>query len=353
MNIKAVPNSEIFNSVRAFMSPSFQDRIPQANIDNMKEIGTALTSAEFELELNAWQKALFNKIGLQLFYERIIQNRLAKYIYGDMPFTDAIEYMATDIVKGATMNYGQDGESVDPFVKVSPQAKVEYHKVDEPIQYCTTIERDRLRRAFYNEGGLARLLGMFVNMLNSSANLDTWLLTKSIMAYYINDAKSGSLPLLETQKVTSADVTDEASAKTFLLSVKNTLSAMQFPNNAFNPQKIHKTLDNREITLFIRADILNSIGVNAMASAFNPEELNMNVKFEPMDDFGTDPNGKGTEDVLAVLAEDGWLLITQQLNEMDSIWNPRGRYWNYFLTRQMSFGTVYFKDAVIFRKSWD
>ena len=136
------------------------------------------------------------------------------------------------------------------------------------------------------------------------------------------------------------------------MQVKNTISAMAFPNNTFNPQKLHKTLNNRDLVLFIKPDIMNTIGVEAISAAFNAEELNLNVKIEPMDDFGAGPKGETTDDVAAVLAEKDFLLITQQLDDIDSIWNPRGRYTNYFLTRQMSFGCNYFKDAVIWRKNW-
>lgn len=346
-------NESIFNAVRATMSPEFQARIPQATKENMLQVSTMLTSQEFEVEFNAWQRQLVNKIGLTLFHDYTLNNPLAKYIYGDMPFGDAIEEIAADIVTGREMNYGEEGKSVDPFVKVSNEVKAEYHRVNKPIQYATSLEKDRIREAFRSEGGVTRLMRMFVNKLYSSADLDTWLLTKNEMAHYINDAKAASgFPLTASQKVTAEDITDEASAKKFILQIKNALSAAKFPNNAFNPQKLHKTLQNRDFTLFIRADILNVIGVEAMANAFNPEQLNMNVNFEPMDDFGIDPAGKTTDDVLAVLAEDNWLLITQQFDEMENIYNPRGRYWNYYLTRKMSFGCSYFKDAIIFRKNW-
>ena len=80
----------------------------------------------------------------------------------------------------------------------------------------------------------------------------------------------------------------------------------------------------------------------------------MNVKIKRMDDFGNDPNGGSTDDVMAVLTEDKrWLLITHQFDDIEPIYNPRGRYWNYFLTRRMSYGSTYFSDAIIFRKSWD
>lgn len=352
-DLTTTSNASIFNAVRSLMSEDFKARIPEATTANMAQVGTVLTSDEFKAEFNAWQNALINRIGMQLFYDYTLENPLQKYIYGNMTFGDAIEVISADIIKGGAMDYGKEGQSIDPFIKMSNEAKAEYHRINEPIQYGTTIERDRIKRAFTSEGGLTRLIGMFVNKLNSSANLDSWLLTKSIMADYINDTKAASgLALTDAQKITTTDITDESSAKKFLLQVKNTVSAMRFPNNAFNPQRIHKTLTNKQLTLFVRADVMNTIGVEALAQAFNVEQLNLNVRIEPMDDFGVDFNGKGTDDVIAVLAEDWWLLITQQFDETESIYNPRGRYWNYFLTRQMSFGTTYFKDCAIFKKSW-
>lgn len=354
VKLTAQPNATIFNTVRASMSTAFQERIPEANVNNMKEIGLMLTSDEYEVERNQWQKALMNRIGMTIFHDYTIQNRLAKYIREGMSFGDTIEEIATDIVTGAKMNYGKDGESVDPFVKMSPIAKAIYHRINEPIQYGTTIETDRLRRAFLNEGGLSRLVSYFVNKLYSSANLDTWLLTKSIFATYANDAKATEgVPLLPSQKITSQDVTDEASGKKFLLQIKDTVSAMYFPNAAFNPMGVHKTLDNRELTLFIRADIVNKLGVEVRSGVYHLEELNIPVKIELMDDFGTDINGGNADDILAILAEDDFLVITSQFEDLGSIYNPRGRYMNYFLTRQMSFGCTYFKDCAIFRKSWD
>lgn len=349
--LNAVPNANLFNAARAVMSQEFLNRIPQMNRETMAEVSTMITSNQFKGEFNAWQEALFNRIGMTIFHDYTLINPLSKYIYGRMDFGDAIEEIGTDIVKGRTMDYGEEGKSVDPFIKVSPVAKAAYHRLDKPIQYCTSIERDRIKRAFLQEYGLSRLLGMFVNKLYSSANVDTWLMTKSIMAYYLNDCQAANgLPLLPNQKVSVVDVVDDTTAKKFILQVRNVISSMKFPNNVYNPMQIHKTLSNRDLTLFIRADILNTIGVEALATAFHIDQLNMNVSIEEMDDFGVDPEGNGTSDVMAVLAEDNWLLITEQFDDMDTIYNPRGRYWNYFLTRAMSFGVTYFKDCVVFRK---
>ena len=356
MSVKRLGNvdgASIFNAVRSQMSQEFQDRIPEATLDNLKEIGLAITSANFTALFNEWQSALINRIGMVIFHDYTLQNRLAKYIYGDMEFGDAIEEIAVDIIKGYDMDYGQEGKSTDPFIKNSNEVKAIYHRINKPIQYTTTIERDRIKRAFLSPDGLSKLIGLIINKLYSSANLDTWTLTKDTMAFYINDGMAAKgFSLTADQKITATDITDKESGEDFILQLKNVISSMWFPNNKFNPMGIHKTLDNSQLTVFIRADVLNSLGVKAMANVFNPENLNIPVNFEPMDDFGIDPNGKSTDDVIAVVAEDNWLLITQQFDDVESIYNPRSRYWNYFLTRQMSFGTSYFKDCAILRKTW-
>lgn len=351
MKTPKLDSVQVFNTIRSAMSDAFRSRIPEATVDNLKEVGLMLTSDEYEVQFNEWMKALANRIGLVLFSDYTLENPLAKYIYGEMTFGDAIEEIAADIIKGAAMNYGEEGKSVDPFIKMTNQVKAEYHKIDEPLQYGTTIELDRIRRAFIEPNGMGKLLAMLVNKLYSSANVDTWTLTKMAMADYITDVKNATMPLLGTQIQEFDDPDDEATSKAFIKGVKNIISSMRFPNNLYNPQQIHKTLNNTDLTFFIRYDILNTIGVDAMASAFNPEQLNMNIRFEPMDDFGTPSTaGKNTDDVLGVIAEDRWLLITQQFEDMRTIFNPRGRYENYFLTRQMSFGCSYFKDCVILKK---
>lgn len=353
VKLKMQPNHSIFNAVRLISSEEFQKRIPQATIKNMQEVGTAITSTEFRPLFNEWFDNLVNRVGMTIFHDYVIKNPLSKYIYGRMTFGDAIEEIATDIVKGTTMEYGEDGKSVDPFIITSPNVKAMYHRINRPIQYSTTIKRDLANRAFLNSYGLSRLLGMFVNKLYGSANIDTWTMTKSVMAYYINDSLAAEgYPLLDTQKVATQDVVDQVTAREFILKVKNVISAMAFPNNSFNPMKIHKTLTNRDLTLFVRADILNVVGVDLLSSAFHIDTLNINVKIEPMDSFGVDPDGNGTDDVVAVLAEDNWLLITEQFEDLESIYNPRGRSWHYYLTRAMSFGVTYFKDAVVFSKAY-
>lgn len=348
-----VDNMTNYNAVRATMSTDMQNRLPVATIDNMKAIGLAITSEKFQLFMNEWQSALFNKIGLTLFREYTLTNPLAKYIYGRMDFGDAIEEIGTGLVTGRAMDYGVDGQSVDPFIITSPEAKASYHRINTPIQYATTIKRDQLNHAFNRPYGVARLIGMFVNSMYSSANVDSWLMTKKAMAWYLNDGMAAEgYPLLENQKIGVAPMTDEESIKDFIIRVKDAISAMGFPQADYNPMGIPKQLKRPNLVLFLNAKAMNRISVKAISAAFNPEELGFKVRVEPMDDFGTDPNGGTTNDVVAVLAEDTWLILTEQFEDMGMIQNPRGRYFNYFLTRAMSFGTSYFSDVAIFRTSY-
>lgn len=348
-----ISNVDNYNAARAVMSTDMQNRLPLATVQNMRDIGLAITSDKFQLFMNEWQSALFNKIGLTIFREYTLTNPLAKYIYGRMDFGDAIEEIGTGLLKGAPMDYGVDGESVDPFIITSPEAKTSYHRINQPIQYACTIKRDQLNHAFTRPYGVARLIGMFVNSMYSSANVDSWLMTKKAMAWYLNDGMAAEgYSLLPNQKVGVSPLTDEDSIKDFIIRVKDAIAAMSFPQADYNPMGVPKQLNKPNLVLFLNAKAMNRISVKAISAAINPAELGFNVRIEPMDDFGTDPLGGTTTDVVGVLAEDIWLLITEQFQDMDMIRNPRGRYFNYFLTRQMSFGTSYFGDVAIFRTSY-
>ena len=78
----ALDNVKVFNTVRNAMSQAFRDRIPEATIENIGEVGTMITSGEFQPEFNQWLHALVNRIGMVLFTDYTLENPLAKYIYG-------------------------------------------------------------------------------------------------------------------------------------------------------------------------------------------------------------------------------------------------------------------------------
>lgn len=384
-------NQEIFNSIRSTLSGSFQERIPEMNATNFKEVGMMITSPNFRQEFNDWISEAINRIGLVLIRDNKITNRLSRFIYGDMPFGDAIEEIAVNIVKAEDYEPGTDGGSVDPFRISNPDVQVIYHKVNSQRKYRITTYPQRARRAFLAEGGLMKLINQIVKQLFDAGELDDWYMTKEVFNEFINTGIEGTTN--SPYVIETAKPIDDATGKQFVLDIKNVVTEMSFPTGKFNLMNITKMVDPSDLTIFIRADLLNNIDVNVLSSAFNRSDLNFtpndskgSIKLVAMDNFGgivektnkpvyddhgkmvgystqggkltpstqlvatpltfTDPN----EDVLAIIAEDNWFLITRQLTESDTIWNPEGLYWNHFLHNWKQFGYSGFANAVVIKK---
>lgn len=386
----AISNADIFNSIRSGLSSTFQARIPEMDARNMAEIGGMITSSDFTADFNDWLTAAINRIGLVLIRDNNIKNRLSRFVYGTMEFGDAIEELMVDIIKGEDYQPGTEGNSIDPFRITNPDVKAIYHKVNSRRKYRITTYPDRAKKAFLSEGGLQRLITQMVSQLFQAGELDDWLSTKEVFNEFLNSEK---YPVNEDSIVTVEAISSEDTAKKFINTVKDVVTSMTYPTNAYNYMGITKMIDPSNLTIFIRADLLNYIDVNVLSSAFNRSDLNFTpndsngfMKMVAMDDFGgkyavdesgnklypvynvfgkqigysateggstlvtpakfVDPN----EDVLAIIAEDQFLLITRQLERAESIWNPEGLYWNNFLHRWSQYGYSGFMNAIVIKK---
>lgn len=390
-NVNKVTNAQLFNSIYSACSPNFQSRIPKMDKQNMAQIGMLITASEFQAEFNEWLNQAVNRIGLVLIRENVIENRLQKFIYGTMEFGDAIEELAVQVIKAEDYDMGIQNGSVDPFRISNPDVKALYHRVNSKKKYRVTTYPEQVKRAFLNEGGISRLFMSITQQLINGARVDDWLSMKEIFNVYLNDKTK--LPIKDTQLVSVNPVIDETTGKQFISLVKNTFSNMMFPSGCFNQMGIIRQSYPDDMVLFIRADLANFIDVEVLASAFNRDDLDFTpssggrrVQIEIVDDFGgvypEDANGNrlfpiynqfggttgtysstegGTtvvevdhwvdpnEGVYAILADRYFLLITRQLERMETIWNPEGLYWNEFYHLWSQYGYTGFYNNVVFQ----
>lgn len=386
-----VANADLYNSIYKACSPSFQSRMPKMDSGNMAKIGMLITSGEFQTEFNEWLSQAVNRIGLVLIRENVIENRLERYIYGTMSFGDAVEELGVQVIKAEDYDSGTNSGSVDPFRISNPEVMALYHRVNSKKKYRVTKYPEQVKRAFINEGGIARLFMQITQELVNASRVDDWLSMKEIFNFYLNDKTK--LPKKETQVISVGQVIDEASGKRFISAVKNAFSEMMFPSSCFNQMGQVRQSYPDDMTLFIRAELANFIDVEVLASAFNREDLDFTpssggrrVRIEIMDDFGgtypvsssgaklfpiynkygsttgeysdteggssataverwVDPN----EGIYAVLADNNFLLITRQLERMESLWNPEGLYWNEFYHLWSEYGYTGFFNNVVFQ----
>lgn len=342
----------LFNAIRSTLSPQFQDRVDPMSETNFRAIGTALTSAEFQVEANEWLGALYNKVAFSRIMSKLLRNKLSPYKKGSFEYGQFFEEIWVDaaraeIYKGPEL-YGP-GElcEEDPNCKVKPGVTSMYHKRNREERYQTTVFRQTLKKAFHNGGGLTTLVDYIIQSTYSGANRDEYLWMKECFSEYINNPK---VALAADQVQTIPNIIDEASGKEFIVTVQSALELLQFNSTNFSPMRREQFSDAGDMTLFIKAGVQPVLNVETLAGAFNQGRLSLDVKVDVVDNFGTNTWDEATQTgVLAMLVDNDWWMVYDNLREFTSWWNPKDLYWNYWLHVWQTYAVSYYKNAIIFK----
>lgn len=331
-----------FNLLRDDLSPTFQERIPQATRDNFAAIGTAMQSADYEPQFNEWITALINRIGLVLIDYAAMTNPLAPFKKGRLEMGQDIEDIHVDIIEGQSFEPIANVAS-DPFPIWPGDVKTMYHRLDRRQYYPITIRAEQIRSAFIQMGGMNRLIDYMINQMYNSAELDEWIFTKQLFTEYVDNP---AVPLLPDQNIIAPLPIDEATGTTFYQAIQTAVMQSSFPSRAFNPMKVMQRSTADSLYLFLRADILPVLNTRVLSAAFNQNRMTQTIPtIIPMDDFG---DGTLSKDVLGILAPSELLMIYDTwVKRTGNIENPRGLYINYYYHVWQLYALKYFSNCFI------
>lgn len=334
----------ILNTIRANASEEYQNRVPESTRTNIAEVGAPITT--YQSTQNEFLNALVNRIALTIIQNKTAKNPLAILKKGTIPLGADIQEIFTNMAKDT----GFDGEGSKLLTKTISDTKTLYHRINRKGQYPVTISKQQLQTAFTSFAQLEKMLGSIVTAMYSGDMYDEFILMKNLFADAILD---------ETPKIVTTlldDVVDESTGKKFIKAVKNASSAFTFPSSAFN-----KYYDNKPITdegdpvitwtpvedqiLIIRADIMNEIDVDVLASAFNMGKVEFMASVLKVDSFGSATN------CMAVLCDRSWIQVYDNLFETSEFYNSQGLYWNYWLNHWQTYSFSLFANAVAFLDS--
>lgn len=375
--LSAYSGVDVFNAIRN-SSPILQSRFPEATASNLKEIGMNLSMSDVQTR-QEFIYGLLKMVSAVFVKNTTITNPLSALIKGGQYYAwgDLIENIKVRVAQAVDPKFLIDtrgtGKTIDPFVQKMPEYVTEFFQSNLPLQYLVTVDQWQLQKAFENAQGMGALISAILESINNAINVDLFQAGKEIFNKYINDTTH---TLGEGQVMEVDAVTDEASGKSFILSVKNLINAMQFPTKAFNPSKLLQTSSSSTLTMYVRPEVMNNISVNTLAGAFNRDDLDLTpvdgsgrLRIKTLDNFGgiypiktsdqtkteltpkydslgsvvgfVDASGADVaesdityvdknEDVIAVIASpDAFGMALKQQN-YSPIYNPRGEYVNYW-----------------------
>ena len=237
------------------------------------------------------------------------------------------------------------------LAKYAADVKVQYLNKNVDLQYCVSITRPSLKKAFTTWADLERFIDELANSLYNGCYIDDFARTKALVstAYRMNTAQI---------KVVDEPV-DSDLAKEFVKELRTLYLNMALPSVEYNAwskvggngNAIKTWTPNEEAVFLIRNDILSQIDVNVLAVAFNMDKTTLLGRIIPVDNFdiydNTNTKVFDGSKILGFIGDRRWFRIHNQEMYLDEFYNANNRVWNYYLNKIAMFNYSLFANGIV------
>lgn len=329
-------NIALLNNIRKNQSLSYQERIPVATQENYAQLTKALTSREYQAEMNIVANELVNRIGYVFMQNRAKwENPLKALKKGMVSYGTDIEEIYVGLAKAHTFNPSEAETNV--FKTEYTDVKALYHRLNRQDYYKVTVKREQLRQAFINENGLADLISQLVESLYRGAEQDEYLLTRQLLQY--GWEHNYLYPIIVENPI------DEKTTKDVIEKVRATSSLLTFNSTEYNEMGVPTYTRRDKQVLFMNPYFEAKVDVNVLAQAFNMDKAEFLSRVIIVDTLG---NEEVMKNVVCILADEDFFMIWDNLFETGSLYNPEGLYWNNWLQVWQTYSLSRFCNAVAF-----
>lgn len=322
---------DLVNAIRNSAGDTFKNYVPLANADNVQAVGQGiLVNQNVQNEFVA---SLIDRIALVVVKNASLQNPLKKFKKGSITDGRTIEEIYTDIIKGQKYDV-VDAEST-LYKRVMPNVKTIFHDRNRQDLYVQTLQDSTLRAAFTSWNNFESMVSSIINAIYSSAEVDEFEYMKLLIENYY--AKSFFKVVPVTKPNTSTATTD------LVRSLRAHAMKMTLPQGTrdYNAMAVRTKSDMEDLHLFIDADLMASMDVDVLAKAFNMDRTNFLGNITVIDDFSQ----QGIE---AVLVDQSFFMVYDNLHKLETVRNSKGLYWNYFYHVWQTLSVSRFANAVAF-----
>lgn len=320
---------QILNCIRDSASATYQERIPVATQNNIRDIGNAMM--QFQSTQNEFLNALVNRIARVIITSKSYTNPLAMFKKGIMEYGEQVEEIFVNIAKAHPFDPDVAEENV--FKREIPDVDAVFHRMNYQNFYKVTISNEQLRQAFLSAEGVTDLIARIVDTLYSGSEFDEFLIMKQLIA---DAARAGKMfPI-------NIPAPSAATAKQIVTTIKGISNKLEFMSNQYNYMGVLNFTKKENQILLIDAEFDATIDVEVLASAFNMSKAEFMGQRVLVDNFG-DLTG-----VVAALVDRDWFMVFDNLMSFTENYNGEGLYWNYFYHVWKTFSSSPFSNAILF-----
>ena len=331
--------AKVFNVIRADSSKVFMETLPSATADNINTISNILFNDAYQPMLNEFVNNLINRIALTIVRNKSYDNPLSIFKKGSVPLGTDIQDIYENPANAEQYEYSNTAMA-KLLTITDPDTHVAYYRRNRQDLYTKTIAREGLQGAFTSWENFESYISGITTSLYSGNYIDEFKYTKGIIDGAYNDNKV----IVET---VTAPV-DNSTSKAFVKKVRALFNKLSFPSQDYNAYSkfsgakgtITTWTDKERMVLIITADALAEVEVETLAQAFNLSYADMQARIVVVDKFEND-------EIVAVLCDESWLQIYDNLFRFDEFYNARTMSWNEYLHAWGTFAICPFANAVV------
>ena len=331
---------KIFNFIRNNSTEAFVQTVPSATNDNIQTISNILFNDAYQPILNEFVTNLINRIGLTIIRNKTFSNPLSILRKGSMPLGTDIQDLYENPAEAE--QYELSNTAMAKLLTITdPDTHVAYYRRNRKDLYTKTISRENLQGAFVSWEKFENYISAITTSLYSGNYIDEFELTKSL----VDGAYDNNKVIVETVSA----VTDETSAKAFIKKCRSLFNKMKLPSTQYNAYSkfsgakgtIKTWTEEDRFVLIVTSDVMAEVDVDVLARAFNIENTKFLGRVIEVDSFAN-------EEIQAILCDEAWFQIYENLMRFDEFYNARTMTWNEYLHVWQTYAICPFANAVVF-----
>lgn len=324
-------NAEVLNLVRSEASKGYQERIPAATRGNIAKIFETLDV--YSPIMNEFNDLLVNRIGLTVFQTNSFHNSLAPLKRGEQQFGGMVQ----EIQGGLIQAERYDPNNTNPFGAPKPDIEVNYYSMNRQDVYPMRYNRDQLRQAFVNDGGLSGMINDILAMPLKSDQWDEYLIMRNLVK---GAHDTWTMPTVKVPDIATASDKEAAGKEIAVAMREHYLMMRDFIKTQYNPK--HMPVSSDELVVLGTPAFFAYFDVEVLAAAFHMDKANFIAdRTIVVDDFDI----AGAQ---AVLIDASAYVCADNLVANDTIYNPRTRDWVSYLHHWGTYALSDMRNMLLF-----
>lgn len=347
---------DILNVIRQNASLEYQNSVPVVTTANdIPKVGEVLYGTP--ALANQFINSLINRIALVRVKSANFNNMYADLKKGYLEFGETVEEVFVGIAKAR--EFSVEKAEQREFKRTLPDVRSAFHTMNWRVQYPITIQDEDLRMAFLSMDGVQDLIAKIVDSVYTANEYDEFLLFKYLMIKAIASGKMYPV---------GVDVSDIKNAG---IKFRGTSNKLEFMGTKYNASGVTTNTKKAEQHIFMDTDFNAQYDVGVLASAFNMDKADFMGRLRLIDDWTTFDNDRFAvimqesdmiepitdaelalmANVVAVLVDEEWFQIYDNVTKFTETYVGSGMYWNYFLNVWKTVSSSPFSNAIVFVKS--